>query len=563
MAKKKTETPSEKSPALYWDLPYTPAPEYSTKSAYFCMEFALDQALKIYSGGLGYLAGSHLRSAFELKQNFIAVGMLWKYGYYDQMRNDDMSMRPQFHEKKYSFLEDTGIVVTVNISGNHKVYVKAMKVPAGLFGNVPLYLLTTDIAENDFLSRTITHKLYDDNIATRVAQSIVLGVGGGKLVEELGGAEMYHINEGHALPLAYHLLHQKYNSNAKELKKHFVFTTHTPERAGNEEHNAHFLNEMGFFTKQLTPAEIDHETDNTGLLNYTVAALRMAKIANGVSKLHAEVSKDMWKPFKNICKIIPITNAQNQKYWEDADINKFAEKKQYKALAQRKKELKSLLFQEVANQTGKIMDENVLTIIWVRRFASYKRADLLLNDIERFKKLVARKDQPVQLIWAGKPYPLDHGAVSVFNHLVSYTQNMPNCAVLTGYELALSKLLKGGADIWLNTPRRPREASGTSGMSGAMNGAVSVSTFDGWICEFAKDNENSFIIPPVDDSLPVEKQDAIDCAGMYDILENKVIPMYYKENEKWQKIVAQSTMDVKPLFESGRMADEYYKLLYA
>jgi starch phosphorylase len=543
-----------------WQHPYKIDPKYKTKVAYFCMEYAIDQSLKIYSGGLGFLAGSHLRSAYELKQNFVAIGMLWKYGYYDQMRNDDRTLRPQFIEKSYSFLEDTGIVVSITVN-NHRVYVKAFYLPPDLFGTAPLYLLTTDIPENDHLARTITNRLYDDNIATRVAQSIVLGIGGGKVIEALGGADIYHINEGHALPLASYL-YEKYNQDLNEVKKHFVFTTHTPEKAGNEEHDAFFLNQMGFFNRVLTPQEIQDVTDHKHNLNYTVSALRMSKLANGVSKLHGEVSREMWKEYGSISPIISITNAQNAKYWKDDDMYKYLEKNDEKGMIERKKELKSWLFRVVADQTGKLLDPDVLTIVWARRFAAYKRADLLLNDIERFKKLVNRKDKKVQIIWAGKPYPTDVQAVSVFNHLVIYTQNMPNCAVLTGYELRLSKLLKGAADIWLNTPRRPREASGTSGMTSAMNGGVNFSTYDGWVCEFVEHGKNGFIIPPVDESLPIEKQDMIDCENMYDILEKEIIPAYYDDNKKWMQIVKNSMQGVIPAFESGRMADEYYRLLY-
>ncbi|MCU0444828.1 MAG: alpha-glucan family phosphorylase [Microscillaceae bacterium] len=544
-----------------WQLPYKVDAKYKTKVAYFCMEYAIDQSLKIYSGGLGFLAGSHLRSAYDLKQNFVAVGMLWKYGYYDQVRNDDRTMRAQFIEKSYNFLQDTNITVTVTINTNQRVYVKAYYLPPDLFGTAPLYLLTTDIPENDHLARTITHRLYDDNIATRVAQSIVLGIGGGKVIEALGGADMYHINEGHALPLASYLF-QKYNNDLEEVRKHFVFTTHTPEKAGNEEHDAFFLNQMGFFNRVLTPREIQDVTDHRHNLNYTVTALRMSKLANGVSKLHGEVSRLMWKEYDNICPIISITNAQNGKYWQDDDLYKHLEKGNDKALIERKKELKSWLFRVVADQTGKIFDPNVLTIVWARRFAGYKRADLLLNDIARFKKLVNQTDKKVQIIWAGKPYPTDIQSVSVFNHLVSYTQENANCAVLTGYELRLSRLLKGGADIWLNTPRRPREASGTSGMTAAMNGGVNFSTFDGWVCEFVEHGKNGFLIPIVDETLPVEEQDERDCDEMYKVLENEIIPTYYDKPEEWLKIVKASLQGVKPQFESGRMAEEYYRLLY-
>jgi len=556
---KTTKIPSQ-TPA-YWQQDYTPATEYQTKVAYFCMEYAVDQSLKIYSGGLGFLAGSHLRSAYQLKQNFVAVGMLWKYGYYDQTRQADQSLRVQFTEKHYPFLVDTGIVVSVPIHNNPHVYVKAYYLPPTTFGTAPLYLLSTDLPENDHLARTITEKLYDNNVDTRIAQSIVLGIGGGKVIEALGGADIYHINEGHALPLAFYLQNNKFKTQ-EELRKHFVFTTHTPELAGNEEHNAFKLNEMRFFEKELTTPEILKITHGQASLNYTVTALRCAKLANGVSKLHGEVAKEMWKDYEDTCPIIAITNAQDKDYWADKDLRTAWEKNNQKAFVARKEQLKKELFDIVADQTGKLLKPEVLTIVWARRFAAYKRPDLILRYKERFLKIVNNKNMPVQIIWAGKPYPLDSGAIYTFNGLVQATRDLPNCAVLTGYELRLSHDLKLGADVWLNTPRRPREASGTSGMTAGMNGGVNVSIYDGWICEFVKHGINGYTVDAVDMSLPTEKQDDLDATHMLDVLENEVIPAYYDKKGKWWNVVSASVKDVLDYFESDRMADEYYKLLY-
>lgn len=539
-----------------WFHPYKPAKEYSKKVAYFSMEFAIDQPLKTYSGGLGFLAGSHMRSGFEKKQNLIGIGMLWKYGYYDQGRQADQSLDIKFVEKNYNFLEDTGITVSVTIKENENVFVKAYCLKPEIFGTVPMYFLSTDLPENDFISRTITDRLYDANELTRIAQSIVLGIGGAKVVEALGGADVYHLNEGHGLPAFYYL------KDKGVKKEQFVFTTHTPEKAGNEERDAQLLNEMGFYGKELTHREILSMTDNTGMLNYTVAALRLSKIANGVSKLHGKVSNDMWKSFKKISKIISITNSQNRTYWQDDAIAKAVKKDDYKALAKRKKELKAKLFEHVANATGKILDPDVLTIVWARRFAGYKRADLLLWDMERFKKLVSDAKRPIQIIWAGKPYPLDGYAVGVFNRLIKETMDLPNCTVVTGYELALSRLLKEGSDIWLNNPRITREASGTSGMTAAMNGSVNVSTDDGWIPEFAKNGKNSFVLPALDHEIPHEEMDDTDAQNLYKILESKVLKLYYDKPEEWGKVVMASTKDVLPYFDSGRMADEYYQLMY-
>jgi starch phosphorylase len=539
-----------------WKHPYKPAKAFEKKVAYFSMEFGIDQALKIYSGGLGFLAGSHMRSAHELKQNVIGIGMLWKYGYYDQSRNEDRTLRPDFIEKSYNFLEDTGIEVSVKLHDNPNVKVRAYVLKPEIFGSVPIYLLSTDIDSNDYLSRTITNHLYDANEITRVSQSIVLGIGGAKVVEALGGADIYHLNEGHALPAFYYL------KNKGVKRQQFAFTTHTPEKAGNEERDGRHLNRCGFFGKTLSDQELAKETVNGGMINYTVSALRMAKKANAVSKLHAVVSNDMWKDYDKICKIIPITNAQNQNYWQDNDIKKAWKKRNATAYKKRKIELKKQLFDEVVSQTEKMFNPKVLTFVWARRFAGYKRAELLLHDIERFKRLISNTKYPVQIIWAGKPYPMDYYAIDIFNHLVHYAKKVPNLAVLVGYEMDLSKKLKEGSDIWLNTPRITREASGTSGMTAAMNGSVNVSINDGWIPEFQKNGENSFVLPELDHNMPVWEQDKLDADNLYNLLENKVIPMYYDNPKEWQKIVFNAIDDVIPQFSSHRMAEQYYKELY-
>ena len=539
-----------------WHHPYKPAKKYNKKVAYFSMEFGIDQSFNIYSGGLGFLAGSHMRSGFELKQNMIGIGMLWKYGYYDQARNVDETLKTDFNIKHFDFLEDTGIEVEIKLHDNPHVKVRAYVLKPEVFGTVPMYFLSTDVEGNDHLSRTITNHLYDNNPVTRISQSIVLGIGGAKVVEALGGADTYHLNEGHALPAFYYLRDRGVTKNQ------MVFTTHTPEKAGNEEREARLLNRSGFFGRTFSDEELHNEMVNGEMINYTVAALRMAKKANGVSKLHAIVANDMWKDYSGICEIIPITNAQNQNFWQDETIKNTWIAKDADAYKKRKKDLKSNLVQEVFNQTGKKFDPNVLTFVWARRFAGYKRADLLLHDLDRFKRLISNEKYPVQIIWAGKPYPFDFGAIDLFNHLIYQSKNEPNLAVLIGYEIELSKKLKCGSDIWLNTPRITREASGTSGMTAAMNGSINVSTNDGWIPEFEKDNKNCFVLPALDHNMPTWDQDQIDTNNLFDILENKVIPTYYDTPDAWQKMVFKAMDDVIPEFTTQRMADDYYKKLF-
>ncbi|MBS0001253.1 MAG: alpha-glucan family phosphorylase [Cyclobacteriaceae bacterium] len=540
--------------------PYDFDPKYSKSVAYFSMEFAIHQPLKTYSGGLGFLAGSHMRSAYDLKQNMIGISILWKYGYYDQIRKGDQSMDVLFQEKLYSFLEDTDIIFTIEIN-HHPVAVKVFYLNPKTFGTVPIFFLTTDVPENDYLAQSTTHKLYDSDPAAKIAQTILLGLGGAKLLDVLKiDVEIYHLNEAHALSAAFYL----YNKFKKidEVKKRMVFTTHTPEEAGNEKHDITLLEKMGFFCG--VPLEEVREMTGTedSIFNHSLAALRLVSIANAVSRKHGEVSNKMWSSYDNICKIITITNAQNKRYWADKELYAAVERDDNELIRKRKRTMKEDLFELVADQTGQLFNKEVLTIVWARRFAAYKRADLITADPDRFEELITNKKTPIQIIWAGKPYPMDYSAISTFNKLVHLSKKYTNISILVGYELKLSRLLKNGADVWLNNPRIPREASGTSGMTAAMNGAVNVSTYDGWIPEFAKHGVNSYIVPPVDLTLPVHEQDHIDHLNLMDILENDIIPMYYQEPDKWIQIIKNSMLDVIPYFDADRMAYQYYEKVY-
>ena len=541
-------------------IPYEIDENYAKSVAYFSMEFAIDQALKTYSGGLGFLAGSHLRSAYDLRQNTIGIGILWSYGYYDQSRYEDNTLKVEFRRKFYYFIEDSGIVVSVTINGK-PVYVKAYLLPSDVFGSAPLILLTTDIFENDYLSRTITHRLYDANEETRIAQEIVLGIGGVKVLEAMGmEREIYHMNEGHALPLAFELL-KKYQ-DIQEVKKRVVFTTHTPEMAGNEEHDIDLLTRMGFFNgfnKEEVQNLLDYYDQNFSL---TIGALKLAKKANAVSKIHKEVSNQMWAHVKDRCEIISITNAQNMNYWADKQLLSWMQEHEDYQLVGRKKHLKHKLFEEVADQTGKIFDPDICTLVWARRFAEYKRPKLLVQDFERFCALVQNQTYPIQIIWAGKPYPFDTNAIEMFNDLVRISKEFKNVAVLIGYELRLSKLLKQGSDLWLNTPRWGREASGTSGMTAGINASINFSIDDGWIAEFAKDNVNAFVIPHANPNLPLDQIDKQDYETMMQKLEHHILPLYYNNPKEWINIAKNGMNDILHYFSSARMVDEYYKKLY-
>ena len=544
-----------------FQVPYSVDEQYAKKVAYFSMEFAIHQPLKIYSGGLGFLAGSHLRSAYELRQNMVGIGILWKYGYYDQARNQDQTLQVTFMEKIHSYLEETDIKFQILIH-DHPVWVKAYYLNPETFKSAPLFLLSTDLPENDYVSQTITHRLYDANVATKVAQFILLGIGGAKLIDELGfNPEVYHLNEAHGISAAFYLLN-KFKSLEK-VKEHLVFTTHTPEEAGNEKHDIYLCQKMSYFCG----LSLDEVRRITGLkddqFNHSLVALRFARKANGVSALHGVVSREMWSHYEGICPIISITNAQNWHYWADKQLYRSLEEKNDFSFDDRKKYLKKRAFEIVADQTGKLFNPNVFTIVWARRFAGYKRADMLSWDEEKFENLLANTKYPVQIIWAGKPYPLDYPAITQFNNLVQISKKYKNVSILIGYELSLSKRLKQASDLWLNNPRVPREASGTSGMTASMNGSVNFSTDDGWIPEFINHGNNGFVVPKADyENMSVQEQDDYDLTKMYEILNQQILPLYYEQPDTWRQIMKNGMMDVRWQFDSNRMAHEYYELMY-
>jgi starch phosphorylase len=540
--------------------PYEADAKYKKKVAYFSMEYGIDQSLKTYAGGLGFLSGSHLRSAYELKQNIVGIGILWKYGYYDQVRKQDQTMDVLFQEKVYGFLSKTDLLFNISVSG-HQVAVTAYYLPPKVFQTAPIFFLSTDLPENDYLAKTISHKLYDPNPEAKIAAAILLGAGGAKLLELLNWTPMvYHLNESHALPLAFYL-YSKHKS-VEKLKEQLVFTNHTPEEAGNQKTSMRLLEKMGVFC-EIPITEIRAITKTEGEeLNHTLTALRLSGRANGVSKVHQQTLCKTWGDELNVCPILSITNSQNFKYWHDKDLYQALEQNDEKKIRDIKLSRKKELFEIVSDQCGEIYNENIITIVFAKRFAGYKRANLFFQDMDRFHALVTNKNRPVQIIWAGKPYPMDYVGIGTFDKIIEISKTYSNCSVLVGYELKLSKLLKRGSDVWLNVPRIKCEASGTSGMAAAMNGSINVAIPDGWFPEFVKDKINSFVVKPCDENLPIDEQDELDAKSMYDLLENEVIPMYYDYQNRWVEIIKNGMKDVCPDFDSNRMAREYYEKMY-
>jgi starch phosphorylase len=540
--------------------PFATSDRYPKKVAYFSMEFGIHQPLKTYAGGLGFLAGSHMRSAFALQQPLVGIGILWKYGYYTQTRKSDQTMDVLFEEHHYGFLIPTDIRFSIEVFG-HPVIVTAYYLKPEIFNTVPVFFLSTDLPENDYLARTISHKLYDSNPETKTAAAILLGEGGAMLLEKLNWLpDVYHLNESHALPLVFYLYNQY--KDELEVKKRLVFTNHTPESAGNQKNPVRFLEKMSFFCK-IPLAELNVLIDvNNQTLDHTLTCLRLSGKANGVSKKHREILCKTFSDQSKTCPILSITNAQDFVYWCDAEMYDALQKKNLAQIQKLKKSRKALLFDHLADQCGVLFDVNICTIVFAKRFTAYKRPDIFFHDMDRFIKLLSNTKYPVQIIWAGKPYPVDYDSIGVFDKIVDFCKTHTSCAILTGYEMGLSKMLKSGADIWLNTPRQTHEASGTSGMSAAMNGAVNVAIPDGWFPEFAKDKLNSFVISPSDQFLPDDVQDHRESASLMDVLEKEALPIYYDYPDRWNAIIAASMNDILPQFDSKRMASEYYEKLY-
>jgi len=523
--------------------------------AYFSMEIALDQSLSTYSGGLGFLAGSHMQSAGYLGLPMAGVTMLWSYGYYDQRIDSEGNVEIAYTRKQYDFLTDLNIVVDVEVFGQ-KAKVKAFRVEPELFGAVPVYLLTTDIPENPEEIRKISYRLYDGDEKIRISQEVILGIAGIKVLQAAGYKfDIIHMNEGHALPAAFEMLRQN-NYDLAKVREMTVFTTHTPVAAGNEVHWVDTLLEGGFFAGLSRQKAVELGGENFSL---TVAALRMSRISNAVSQLHGLVANKMWEWVEGRCPIRAITNAVNLHYWQDKRIDV---SKSNKELLAAKREMKQELFEYIADTTGKRFDPDVLTITWARRFADYKRAWMIFMDKDRIAKLL--NENKVQLIFSGKFHPDDTMGREMFNNILKHSYDLKNVVVLPNYELKLSGLLKRGTDVWLNTPLRPFEASGTSGMSANMNGALHLSIYDGWAVEGTFTGLNGYTVnyPGLDDDIAWEERHWKDYECIMGIIENDIIPTYYGDKNKWATLMKNAIKTSEAYFNSDRMVIEYYNRLY-
>jgi starch phosphorylase len=602
--------------------------------AYFSMEYGLHQSLAIYSGGLGVLGGDHCKSASDLGIPFVGEGLLYRHGYFRQTIDADGFQQHTYPDYDFNRLplrpvqgsRGGELIVRIPFPGREV----AAKVWVAHVGRVPLLLLDTDLRENDPADRPITNVLYVRGREVRLAQEAVLGVGGARALEELDiQPSVWHLNEGHSALLQLERLRSLMKTQTmvdlatavETIGKNVAFTTHTPVPAGNEQF------EHGLASRHLESWTDDLRTDVDALLdlgkadhgephqplNLTALALRTSSFANGVSHLNAEVSDRMWRhlfpdnpPEQPVVEAITngvhlpswiglqmrtllekalgplwIEDLLEAKAWwpvndiPDADIwaahqaqkerllrfTRSRLRKQYARHGQSPSELRSV---------AELFDPETLTIGFARRFATYKRANLIFSDLHRLRQLLCNAERPVQIFLAGKAHPADRPGQELIQHIFKLSQQgdlRGRVVFLENYDIRVARMLVQGVDLWLNTPRRPLEASGTSGMKAAVNGVLNFSVLDGWWPE-GFDGENGWAVGPDTPTGEDWREDLEDANSLYQTLEETIVPTFYDRDEKglsaaWVTKMKRSIATIAPRFAAGRMVRDYVERAYA
>ena len=535
--------------------------------AYFCMEYGLDPAFAIYAGGLGILAGDHMKSAGDLHLPVTGIGLLWDEGYTRQVVGVGGVIEDQYPKTSRDVLRKVDVRIDVTVRGK-RVPLRAWRVER--YVSSSLYLLEPERDED----RWITQRLYGGGVEDRLAQEIVLGVGGVRLLTALGEkTEVFHFNEGHAVFAGLELLRQQrfggttLTERIDRLRAHVVFTTHAPVPAGNEVHELDLMRKMdadlGF-----TDAEL--EVIGGDPFSMTVAGLRLARIANGVAELHGETAREMWKTVDDAAPIISVTNGVHQPTWQDARVRAALvpdkpRERQDAELWDAHQRMKGELLAEIARRTGVHLALDKLVIGFARRAAAYKRADLILGDERALERLF---DHGVQIVYSGKAHPRDTAGKALVGKLLDAAKRHTRHVVfLENYDMRIGALMTRGADIWLNNPRRPLEASGTSGMKAAMNGVPNVSVLDGWWPEGCVHGVTGWKIgdpDPADDAFDehdAARVDKRDRELLHHIIEREVL-VAYGERPRWLEIMRASIAMSQWRFSSDRQVEDYVAKVY-
>jgi starch phosphorylase len=602
--------------------------------AYFCAEFGVHTSLPLYSGGLGILAGDHLKSASDLGLPLVAVGLLYRYGYFRQRLRNDGWQEEHYGE---TFPNDLPIHLVKNDDGSPlriEVLIRERNVLAQVWraevGRVALYLLDTNIPENAETDRWVTGHLYGGDRETRIVQEMLLGIGGVRLLRKLGvSPHVFHLNEGHSAFLTLELAREIVQSEQQpfaaaidRVKQQCAFTTHTPVAAGNDEFDAalvlrafgtSYFKELGLTEEEFLALGRVDPTSKSERYGLTPLAIRMCRSTNGVSRKHGEVSRALWQnlfPGKEL-EEVPITYITNgvhaptwmssplrylvehhighdwdakirdQKAWSEA-IASIPDEEFWNAHMRLKERLVAFIRQRstqtrilAAERTDYIeaastmFDPSALTIGFARRVAGYKRWNLLLTDQQRLLRLINNEERPVQFVFAGKAHPQDEGSKLVLQQLARWKYDpavRQRVVFVEDYDQEIARQLVQSVDVWLNVPRRPQEASGTSGEKVAINGGLNLSILDGWWLE-GYDGTNGFAIGNGIDGAEVAKMDALDAESLYRTLESEVVPLYYHHDDdgiprQWIAMMKRAIQTLAPQYNSDRMVEEYARKIY-
>jgi starch phosphorylase len=606
-------------------------PEFKNNPvAYFSMEFGLHETLPIYTGGLGVLAGDHLKESSDLGLPLVAVGFMYAQGYFTQSISEDgwqdaINNPLTLEDLPVSLVTKDGKPVTVQIEFPDRNV--ALQIWEVRVGRIPLYLLDSNVEGNIDFDRQLTARLYWSDLDRRVMQEVLLGVGGVRALRALGfKPAVWHMNEGHASFLTLERARELVAAGstfAKAAQKTLgqnVFTTHTPVPAGNDEfplwlidkYLAKLWPELGLTREEFMDIA-RHRQPHTETFSMPILALKLSNGSNGVSELHGQVSREMWnflwpqKAEKDV-PIQYITNGVHTANWMarrlknlfetylDQDwydrlddpaiwekMDDIPDEELWAVRQHLKRKLTFYMRERVRDRwtqggfhpvqvvaSGVLINPYALTIGFARRFATYKRANLIMSDVDRLLDIINRPNMPVQIIFAGKAHPADEPGKQLIQNVyrtVKKAEMGGRLVFLEDYDMNLARYLVQGVDVWMNTPRRPMEASGTSGMKAALNGALNFSVLDGWWRE-AYNGKNGWSIGLDKEYESNEMQDAADAEDLYQTLENKIIPMYYDRDLKeipheWIATMKNTMQTVIPQFSTRRMVKEYVEKFYA
>ncbi|MGI9666085.1 MAG: alpha-glucan family phosphorylase [Acidimicrobiia bacterium] len=572
-------------------------PNPSAEIAYFSPEFGVSETLPQYSGGLGILAGDHLKAASDLDLPLVGVGLFYRDGFFHQ------SIKSNRQQEHYERVDPSSLGLEqmpgiVEITMDDRI-VKARIWRADV-GRTKLYLLDTDVELNDERGKTVSDRLYSGDREHRIRQELLMGVGGVRAIRQLGyEPDVFHLNEGHAGFLALELIGEHVDKGAslseaiEAVKQRIVFTTHTPVPAGIDRFPHDLMDRyLGVWSERYGVSiddllELAHMPgDDT--FNMAAFCLRLASRANGVSKLHGEVSRDMFGEVPGGERITSVTNGVHARTWIAPDLQRELDAtigSQWDrggegswdgvdlidddALRSIRRAGRSALIDLVTARMGPQhrLDPDVLTIGFARRFATYKRADLLLREVERLNELIADDQRPIQFVFAGKAHPADEPGKELLSHVLEYAHSSSangRFVFVPDYEMAVARAMYAGCDVWLNNPIRPNEACGTSGEKSAQNGGLNFSVLDGWWDE-SFDGENGWEIKTSDAESSSER-DAEEADGLMTVLSTDIVPLFYQDDvapsAAWLTKMRHNWKSLGPFVSARRMVGEYDARLY-